>query len=282
MPRISVVIPCYNSHRYLAETIESVRVQSFRDFEIIVVDDGSNAPETVAFLNAMPGDVRLVRQDNRGLSAARNAGFAAARGEFVLPLDADDRIEPRMLELCLAELEQSTAGYAYTQISVFGDEHGRVFKTWNFFEQLATNQLPYCMLMRRSVWTLAGGYDEAMRDGYEDWEFNLRISKAGVQGVLVPLPLFRYRRLATGMLQSVSQLRHARIWRSIRHKHPDLYALPSLWRLWRIWRRQPSTHALAGVWILLVAQAVMPDRLFNRFFLLLHRLKASPRHPADR
>ncbi|MBL8833949.1 MAG: glycosyltransferase family 2 protein [Rhodospirillales bacterium] len=281
MPRVSVVIPCYNAHRYLTEVLASVRAQSFGDYEIIVVDDGSTDPATAAFLESIGGGVRLVRKPNGGLSSARNAGFAAARGTYVLPLDADDEIAPDMLALTVAALDASPdAGYAYAQIEVFGDERGVVRKTWNLFEQLATNQLPYCLLMRRTVWTQAGGYDETMREGYEDWEFNIRISKLGVRGIQVESPLFRYRRQSTGMLQSVSQRRHAALWRRIRAKHADIYSFGALLDLWRRWRGHPSTHPLALVWGLLLATAVLPDAAFNRLFLALHRLGATSRAAA--
>ncbi|MCZ8312800.1 MAG: glycosyltransferase family A protein [Magnetospirillum sp.] len=278
--RISVVVPCYNAHRYLAETLASVRAQTFADVEIVLVDDGSNDPATLAFLADLPPDIKFVRKPNGGLSSARNAGFAAASGSYVLPLDADDRIAPDMLARCAAILDADpTVDFVYTQIDVFGDERGVVRKTWNRFEQLATNQLPYCMLMRKSTWQRVGGYDETMLEGYEDWEFNLRLSKAGLRGVAVAAPLFRYRRLATGMLRSVSQQRHARIWRQMRGKHPDLYGFVGLWALWRQWRGKPSTHPLALVWLLLAATLVLPDKLFSRLFLALHRIGHSARDP---
>jgi len=279
VPRVSVVVPCFNAHRYLAETLASVRAQTFADVEIVLVDDGSNDPATLGFLADLPSDIIFVRKPNGGLSSARNAGFAKASGVYVLPLDADDRIAPDMLARCIAILDADPAvDFVYTQIDVFGDERGVVRKTWNRFEQLATNQLPYCMLMRKSAWAQIGGYDETMLEGYEDWEFNLRLSKAGLIGAAVAAPLFHYRRLATGMLRSVSQQRHARIWRQMRRKHSDLYAFSGLWRLWRQWRREPSTHPLALVWLLQAATLVLPDRLFSRFFLALHRIGHSARN----
>ncbi len=280
MPKISVVVPCYNAHRFLAETLASVRAQSVADVEIVLVDDGSNEPQTLAMLADLPHDIVFVRKPNGGLSSARNAGFAAASGSYVLPLDADDQIAPDMLERCAAILDaDSTVDFVYTRIDLFGDERGIVRKTWNRFEQLATNQLPYCMLMRKSAWAQIGGYDENMREGYEDWEFNLRLSKAGLRGVAIAEPLFRYRRLATGMLRSVSQQRHARLWREMRRKHPELYGFSGLLALWRQWRGKPSTHPLVLVWLLLAATFVLPDRLFSRLFLALHRVGHSARNP---
>lgn len=278
VPKISVVVPCYNAHRYLEETLASVRSQTRAEIEIVLVDDGSNDPATLALLADLPPDIGLVRKPNGGLSSARNAGFAAARANYILPLDADDRIAPDMLARCAEILDADpTVDFVYTQIDVFGDERGVVRKTFNRFEQLATNQLPYCMLMRKSAWAHIGGYDEAMREGYEDWEFNIRLSKAGLRGAAVAAPLFCYRRLATGMLRSVSQQRHARLWREMRRKHRDLYGFGSLLALWRQWRLRPSTHPLALVWLLLLATLVLPDSAFSRLFLGLRRIGHSAR-----
>ena len=88
--RVSVVLPCYNSHRYLQKTLDSLRAQTFRDFEMILVDDGSDDPDTLAFIDSLADDVRVLRQPNTGLPAARNTGILHAKGEYVLPLDCDD------------------------------------------------------------------------------------------------------------------------------------------------------------------------------------------------
>src|SRR5829696_2931566 len=95
-PLVSVVVPCYNQARFLGEAIESVLAQSHPLFEVVVVDDGST-DDTSEVAARYPG-VRLVRQENRGLSGARNAGLARSRGEYVVFLDADDRLLPGALE----------------------------------------------------------------------------------------------------------------------------------------------------------------------------------------
>src|SRR5919112_3168501 len=99
---VSVIIPSYNHAHYLGEAIESVLSQSYRNFEIIVVDDGStdNTSEVASHYE----EVRLVRQENRGLAGARNSGLAEAEGEYLVFLDADDRLLPRALEVNLTEL----------------------------------------------------------------------------------------------------------------------------------------------------------------------------------
>ena len=165
---ISVVIPCYNSGATLAQTVASVRVQTWANLEIIVVDDGS----TDGNLRS-PGYVRnvtIVKQPNSGLPAARNAGFRKARGDYVLPLDADDWLEPMALEVMINELKSSVqASFVFCDLQLEGEASGVLQKHYNFFEQLSLNQLPYCLLMPKRIWSVAGGYDETMRQGYEDW-----------------------------------------------------------------------------------------------------------------
>ncbi len=274
---VSVVLPCFNAHTYLGETLASVRAQTFTDLEIIVVDDGSTDPATQAYLSTLPADIRLVRQENRGLAGARNAGFRAARGRYVLPLDCDDLIAPTMIAHCVEALERAGADYAHAQIEVFGDQQGIVRKQANFFEQLATNQLPYCMLIRRDAWEQAGGYDEGMRLGYEDWEFNIRLGAIGFTGVAVPEPLFRYRVRSAGMLRSLSQRHHATIWRHIRARHRDVYSWRGLVRTWWQWRDRPATHPLSATWMLLILGCLLPGAVYNRLFFLLHDLGKSRR-----
>ena len=101
---VTVVIPCYNQAHFLTEAIESVLSQSYPNFEVVVVDDGST-DDTSEVAGRYPQKVRLIRQENRGLSGARNTGIGHARGEYVVFLDADDRLLPEALEVGIEQLE---------------------------------------------------------------------------------------------------------------------------------------------------------------------------------
>lgn len=271
-PAISVILPCYNAHRHLPQVLGSLKSQTFDDLEVIIVDDGSTDPETVSFLVSVSKDVRLLRQENRGLPAARNAGINAARGEFVLPLDCDDWLEPNALaRLYEAITASAIPGFAYAQLQMEGDGSGVLVKRFNFFEQLFLNQLPYCILLRKSDWRTVGGYDESMRRGYEDWEFNIRLGAAGLHGIAVPEPLFHYRISQSGMLMSISRHLHAELWEGIRRKHVALYRPASLLRLWRQWRGLPSSYPLWAYFPWLIAANILPNRLFSRMYGVLRR-----------
>src|SRR5918993_3371746 len=103
-PLVTVVIPCYNQAHFLGEAIESVLSQSYPNFEVVVVDDGST-DDTSEVASRYPQKVRLIRQENRGLAGARNTGIGHARGEYLVFLDADDRLLPEALEAGGRELE---------------------------------------------------------------------------------------------------------------------------------------------------------------------------------
>ncbi len=101
------------------------------------------------------------------------------------------------------------------------------------FDQLFLNSLSYCMLMRASAWRAAGGYDETMRNGMDDWEFNIRLAAAGYRGLEIAKPLFIYTVRADGMLLTLSARVQGTGWRRIREKHQALYRMPALLSAWR-------------------------------------------------
>lgn len=277
-PLVSIVIPCFNGGADLPGAIDSIRGQTMADVEILVVDDGSTDPNTLRILAGLESSVRVIRQDNRGLPAARNAGFRAARGAFLLPLDCDDRLEPTFLAKTRAALEANPhAGFAFTQMRLTGDLAGVTRKTLNPFAQLFLNQLPYCLLMRRGLWEASGGYDESMRAGYEDWEFNIRLAGLGHRGIALDEPLFVYRTSTAGMLNSLSRRRHAQLWQTIQDKHRDLYRPGNMWRLWRRWRTAPLPYPALVLLGLLLVHRLLPDPMFNALYARLLAFSASRR-----
>jgi hypothetical protein len=277
-PGVSVVLPCYNSHRYLQKTLDSLRAQTYRDFEMILVDDGSDDPDTLAFIDSLADDVQVLRQPNSGLAAARNTGILHAKGDYVLPLDCDDWLDPAFLEKAHERIEGLPEGqFVFCHMALRGDMSGQLGKSYNFFEQLFLNQLPYCLLMPRKIWMAFGGYDETMRHGYEDWEFNIRLGNSGVHGVAIAEPLFNYRVSDTGMLRSVSRKRHGGLWRDIQRRNRSAYGWRNLLRSYRSWRGKPSTYPLPLYFFWLTLFKVLPLGAFNMIFFSLMRFSHSAR-----
>ena len=225
-PDVTVVIPVYNDIRHLEETLASVYEQTHRSWEIVVVDDGSTDPATVAFLDGIERPrLRLIRQGNTGLPGARNAGMKLARGEFLIPLDSDDEMAPGFISRLLAALREDTgAGFAHC----LGRLHGDIDAVWiprpfNPYWELIENSVIGCVLMRTAAWQSVGGYDETMTSGNEDWEMWLRLTAAGWGQVRVEEPLFRYRKHGVSMsVTTEGRFEEGR--RMVRDRNPGLYA----------------------------------------------------------
>lgn len=277
MELVSVIIPCYNSGTTLAQTVASLKAQTWPRVEIVVVDDGSTDAYTLQVLASLEG-VSMVRQANAGLPAARNAGCRAATGELLLLLDADDWLEPDAIATLRQALHDNPqAAYAFCNVQLEGEAAGVLKKHYNFFEQLFLNQLPYCLFMPKSLWASSGGYDESMRQGYEDWEFNIRLGEGGHHPAQVARPLFHYRVASNGMLISKSNRLHGAIWSAIIQRHPALYAPANLFRLWREWRKQPSQYPLAFYFVWRTLHAILPAAVFARMFRALRSRSSSRR-----
>jgi glycosyltransferase involved in cell wall biosynthesis len=199
VPVVSVVIPCYMQAHFLEAAVESVVAQTFGDWEIVIVDDGS--PDNTAgiargLIERHPGrTIRLVRQTNGGLASARNTGVRASRGAYVLPLDSDDLIHPSMLEKCCRLLDEDPGvAIAYTDLEHFGEVQ-KLVRAPDFDPAglKKGNRLNYCSMYRRTAWEDTGGYSELMSLGYEDWDFWVRCIERGLVARRIPEPLLRYR-----------------------------------------------------------------------------------------
>lgn len=207
-PAVSVVVPCYNYGCYLPQTLDSVLGQTFGDWEIVVVDDGSTDDSSAVaqdFIDRHPDQrIRLLRQDNAGVSAARNAGIAAAAGRYILPLDADDVIAPTMLEKTTAVLDAEPGiAIASTDLYIFTDADDippQILTLPPYGRELLLQRLImfYCSLYRREAWEAVGGYNERMRAG-EDWDFWIGCAERGFDAHHIPEPLFGARNKDTGL-----------------------------------------------------------------------------------
>ncbi len=209
-PLVTVGIPCYNYGRYLQEAIDSVLASTFRDFEIIVVNDGSTDAETLRVLagleTAPPAGIRfqVVHQPNQGLAASRNKGAALGRGKYVISLDADDRIAPTYLEKTLWVLEHHPQyAFCYSLVQMFGAEES-VWKTEPFSLERALryNHVPTGAVFRREAWVEAGGFRDELY-GQDDWNFWITLGARGWEGCLIDEPLFHYRKHAASMWSGI-------------------------------------------------------------------------------
>lgn len=207
-PLVSVIIPAYQVAQYIAATLDSVLAQTFQDYEIIVVNDGSpDSAELEKVLAPYRDRITYLRQENQGLAGARNAGIRVARGRYIAPLDADDLWDPEHLAAQLAVLEaDSSIDVIYADARIFGDvpEAGRTVMELCpssgevTFERLVTRQctVHVCVAVcRRETLLRTGLFDPGLRR-VEDFDMWLRIARQGGRIVYQRRVLGRYRRHA--------------------------------------------------------------------------------------
>jgi glycosyltransferase involved in cell wall biosynthesis len=227
-PAVSVLVPCRDHGRYLDEAIGSVLAQTFDDFEILVVDDGSTDPASTALLaDYRRPRTRVLRTPPRGLAAARNLALAESAGRYVCALDADDRLAPGYLARTVAVLEADPGlAFVSTWLRMFGDEEG----LWrpercDLVALLAEDTVHTAALARRAAVEAVGGWDGAMGvQGYEDWDLWLSIVERGGRGVILPEVLFEYRRRADSMSAICSYGEgHVRLMDYMLRKHAASY-----------------------------------------------------------
>ncbi|MEW2033741.1 glycosyltransferase [Streptomyces roseifaciens] len=224
-PVVSVVITVYNKGRWLAETIASVRAQTHPRTEIVVVNDGSTDPATRAAFHALTGVVK-VDKPNGGPGSAYNAGIAAASGEFVLPLDGDDLLEPDCVATALAALQRAPElGHVSCYVRHFG-----LVNTMDAPLGTVPALMPFLntggkrtRLLRRSALAVVGGYDERLPT-LDDVELLIRLERSGQEGDIVPRALFSYRRHAESLTFASPGKQFVDEHQYILAKHADLLA----------------------------------------------------------
>ncbi len=194
---VSVVVPCFNHGEFLPEAVASVTDIKRDDIELIVVDDGSTDERTRKEMDLLIArGINVIRQENKGLAAARNTGIRASKGKYILPLDADNHLRAGYIEHGIRILDANPqVGVVYGDAEYIGTRTGR----WQVgpFERdqlLKWNYIDACAIYRRSVWEENRGYDGTMPiQGLEDWDFWLRTLKQGWKFEYVPEILFDYR-----------------------------------------------------------------------------------------
>lgn len=235
-PLISIIMPSYNQGPYLSEALESVLAQTYTNWECIIVDDGSkdHTAEVSKAYCAKDSRIQYIYQENSGVSAARNNGVAHSKGEFVLPLDGDDKIAPEFLELTLKEIiKDRNIRVVYTDVQYFGARND-IYKLPPFsIEQLmGMNVMCVTSLFRREDFDKTGGFNTNMKEGFEDWDFWLSMFQDG-EGTAVKTPkvLFYYRRKPVSRNNSASKSKtdfRRLIWENHKEMFSKVYPDPTL------------------------------------------------------
>jgi glycosyltransferase involved in cell wall biosynthesis len=204
-PEVSIVIPCYNHGKYIREALLSVQKSTYiKNCEIIIVNDGSNDSFTIQVLSEIEEEgIFVINQPNQGLGKTRNNGIKVAKGKYILPLDADNKISPSFIEKALVAFNKDNSiSIIYTDREFFGTkqgvEHVGKFDTKRMINM---NYIDACAIFRKEAWQTIGGYDENMPImGWEDWDFWLSAIENKLLFYYIPEPLFQYRVIEDSML----------------------------------------------------------------------------------
>jgi glycosyltransferase involved in cell wall biosynthesis len=207
-PLVSIIVPCYNQAQYLSEALLSVLDQTYNEWECIIVNDGSPDNTEAVAQEWLEKDTRFkyFYKENGGLSSARNAGITIAKGEFILPLDADDRIGPNYLSLAVNEFKKDAElKVVYCKAEKFGDEVGE-WKLPEFsLKRLVRTNMIFCSaIYKKSDWKLVEGYDINLLYGLEDWEFWIALLKNNGKVKRIELNCFFYRIKKDSMAQVIN------------------------------------------------------------------------------
>ena len=221
---IAVVIPCYNYAQYVGEAIESALAQSWAADQIIVINDGST-DNSLEVINHYKDRVRIVNQKNNGIIQTKNRALELATADWIIFLDADDKMDKRYIEKLYTEARKTNADIVYSGMEFIGYEDG-IFWSRPFGRRAIRkgNYINNSALMRRDMLFALGGYNEKMSFGYEDWELYVNLAEHNAKFRYVRAPLLFYRRHASDSRDKAAQkkLQNAHI--LVRQLHPRLYS----------------------------------------------------------
>lgn len=219
-------MPCYNYAHYLKECLDSLMVQTLKPYEIIVVSDGSPDIEDMKKVLVDYPTVTLVEKENGGLSSARNAGISIATGDYIMALDADDKLVPAGLEEHL-KLMIDDKTIAQCALMEFGERHVVMIPTKpTGLKRILMSNTIFCnALYPKQAWVDVGGYDESelMRMGREDHEFWVRCLAKGYTINSSDFIALRYRVHEGQMTQATLHPNMKKIDQYFKEKHHDLY-----------------------------------------------------------
>lgn len=222
---VSIIVPCFNQGKYLPDSLQSILSSAYKNWECIIINDGSPDDTEEIALDWCKKDNRFhyLKKENGGLAAARNYGIRRGRGKYILPLDADDKISSDYIGEGVKQFNHDPdTKMVYCEAFKFGIVNER-WSIPNFtLQKLASENIIFCSsIFKKSDWELCGGYDTEMKYGWEDWEFNMNMLKGGGKVVKLPITGFYYRIREKSMARSMSQEHANFLYSHILKKYSD-------------------------------------------------------------
>ena len=226
--KVSVIIPCYNQAQYVSSAIESALNQTYQNIEIVCINDGSddNSSEIIKDFSDKYSNILFIdNKTNNGVISARNTAIEASHGEYILPLDADDIIEPTYIEKAVKILnENPKIGIVYCKAKIFGNkEEDWDLAPFNKSDILYCNCIFCSALFRKSDFIKAGMYKENMSCGCEDHDLWLSFVELGLDAYRIDEFLFNYRKYNEGSRTSLCSKNQDKVWTTLIKNHLDIY-----------------------------------------------------------
>lgn len=226
---VSVIMPCYNDGKYIMEAIDSVKAQTYKNWELIIIDDGSDDEETIKIIDSIDDDrIKIYHTDHLRPAGARNHGISNAKGKYILPVDSDDKIDSTYMEKAVEKIESDEKiGVVYCEADLFGEKSGKWdLPAYSFDVMLLDNVVFVTALFYREDWEKLGGFNTNMAAGMEDYDFWLGILGLGREIYQVPEILFHYRikpvSRTTGFQSNYLQVQE--VYRQMYDNHKEFYA----------------------------------------------------------
>ena len=229
MPAVSVIIPCYNQERYISECLDSLNMQTFKDFEAIIIDDGStdNSAQIVRLDTDKYPNFSMISQQNKGVVSARNFSIAHAKGEYIFPLDADDIIAPTALEKLVAAIKAGKGDIITSRVEMFGKKTGELkLKYPNKYNLSKNNCLVNSSLFRKADFEKSGGYDSEFNLGLEDYDLWLNMvlnQKLKIYRIPEILFFYRIKNITESRNLQQIQLHNNILLKKLKRKYPQMF-----------------------------------------------------------
>lgn len=195
-PLVSVIIPCYNHGKCIMDAVNSVLEQTYQNIEILIINDGSSDLQTIDLLNSINNSkIEIIHQENAGPCVAKNNGILKSKGEYILPLDCDNKLRNEMIMKVVNIIKKTNVDIVYCDYQFFGEKNDKcISEKFDIKKLLKYNFIENCSLYKRKVWEETGGYDVFLsKKGIEDWEFWINAARHNSSFFHLNEILFDYR-----------------------------------------------------------------------------------------
>lgn len=226
-PTISIIVPCYNQAQYLSETLQSVLEQEYQNWECIIVNDGSpdNTEEVAKRWVEKDSRFKYFKKENSGVADTRNYGIKQAQGDYILPLDGDDKIDSKYIQKALEIFSHDNeTKLVYSNLILFDAKDEKlILQDYSYKNMLVENQIFVSAIFRRTDFLNTAGFNPNMTAGLEDWDFWITFLKVTDKVVKINEFLFFYRIKVNSRSTSINKEKNERLLLQIFKNHVPLY-----------------------------------------------------------